>query len=82
MTTRRDFLKAGTAAVTLFPQDFAGTAIEMQLTRDKRDVKRFPVHVGKHEQRAVARVGDDGGNQAVLIKLQMKRLRFIEGACH
>ena len=55
----------------------------MDLPGDQGDVKRFAVHVGEHEQGAVAGVGDDGRDQAMLIELQVKRLRFIEGGgCH
>ena len=63
-----------------FPQGLAGAAVEMHLAGDKGDVEGLAVHVGEHEYAAVAGIGDDGGNQAVLIKLEIERRRVIEGA--
>ena len=65
-----------------FPQDLAGAAVEVHLAGDQGYIQGFAVHVGEHEHAAIARIGDNGRDQACLIKLQVKRLRFIEGAGH
>src|SRR5690606_38064494 len=64
--------------LTLLPQGPARARPVMGDAGFERQAESLRVHVRDHQQRAVACVGDDGGDEAVAVEARRKHRAFLE----